>query len=79
LAGTGHLAERAPKDKAPHKSRTLIKLDLTALGAGQVVTDQRFDGVTGYVVDTFNGNRAITGVRHNTEIDDTSFVRPAAQ
>jgi outer membrane lipoprotein-sorting protein len=47
--------------KAPNKSRTLIKLDLSALGAGQVVNDQRFDGVTGYVIDSFNGNREVTG------------------
>ena len=37
--------------KAPNKSRTLITLDLTSLGAGKVVSDQRFDGTTGYVID----------------------------
>jgi outer membrane lipoprotein-sorting protein len=47
--------------KAPNKSRTLLKLDLTAVGGGQVINDQRFDGSTGYVIDTFNGNREITG------------------
>ena len=47
--------------KKPNKSRTLVKLDATALGGGQLVNDQRFDGVTGYVIDTFNGNRDITG------------------
>ena len=47
--------------KVPNKSRVLIKLDLTALGAGEIVNDQRFDGTTGYVIDTFNGNRDITG------------------
>ncbi|HEY1306830.1 MAG TPA: hypothetical protein VGF24_24925 [Vicinamibacterales bacterium] len=47
--------------KKPNKSRTLIKLDLTALGAGQVVSDQRFDGTTGYVIDTIQGNRTIEG------------------
>ena len=47
--------------KAPNKSRTLIKLDLTSVGAGQVVNDQRFDGTAGYVIDTINGNREITG------------------
>src|SRR5688572_33510348 len=29
--------------KAPNKSRTLISLDLTALGAGKIVNDQRFE------------------------------------
>jgi outer membrane lipoprotein-sorting protein len=47
--------------KVPNKSRALVKLDLTALGAGQVVSDQRFDGTSGYVIDTFNGNRDVTG------------------
>ena len=45
----------------PNKSRTLIRLDLSAAGGGQLVSDQRFDGTTGYVIDTFNGNREITG------------------
>ena len=48
-------------NKVPNKSRTLVKLDLAAIGGGQVVSDQRFDGVSGYVIDTFNGNREITG------------------
>ncbi len=47
--------------KVPNKSRTFIRLDLSAVGGGQVVNDQRFDGSTGYVVDSFNGNREMTG------------------
>jgi hypothetical protein len=46
---------------APNKSRTLIKADLSALGVGPLVVDQRFDGNAGYVMDTLQGNRAITG------------------
>jgi outer membrane lipoprotein-sorting protein len=46
---------------APNKQRTVIKADLSALGAGQLVIDQRFDGVTGYAMDTMQGNREITG------------------
>jgi hypothetical protein len=49
--------------KRPNKQRTLIKLDLTALGGGPIATDQRFDGTTGYVVDPINGNRAIEGAQ----------------
>ena len=45
----------------PNKSRSLIKADLTALGAGPLVLDQRFDGSTGYVLDSLQGNRDITG------------------
>jgi hypothetical protein len=46
---------------APNKSRSLIKADLSALGAGQLVLDQRFDGNSGYMMDTLQGNRDITG------------------
>jgi hypothetical protein len=46
---------------APNKSRTLIKADLSSLGAGQLVMDQRFDGASGYVLDSLQGNHDITG------------------
>jgi hypothetical protein len=46
---------------APNKSRTVIKADLSAFGAGPLVIDQRFDGINGYVLDTLQGNRDITG------------------
>jgi hypothetical protein len=45
----------------PNKSRTVIKADLTSVGAGPLVIDQRFDGVSGYVLDSLQGNRDITG------------------
>ena len=48
-------------NQAPNKVRTLIKLDLTNVGVGKVTIDQRFDGVTGYAIDTLQGNRDITG------------------
>jgi hypothetical protein len=48
---------------APNKSRSLIKADLTALGAGQLVLDQRFDGTSGYAMDSLQGNRDITGTQ----------------
>ena len=46
---------------APNKLRTMVKADLSALGAGQLVQEQRFDGTTGYMLDTLQGNRDITG------------------
>jgi zinc protease len=46
---------------APNKSRSLIKVDLSALGAGMLVLDQRFDGNAGYVLDSLQGNHDITG------------------
>ena len=45
----------------PNKTRTLIKADLTSLGAGPLVIDQRFDGQAGYVLDSLQGNRELTG------------------
>jgi outer membrane lipoprotein-sorting protein len=48
-------------NQQPNRVRTLMKLDLSALGAGQLVIDQRFDGTTGYVLDSMRGNRDITG------------------
>ena len=43
------------------KTRTLIKVDLTSLGAGPMQIDQRFDGATGYVLDSMQGDRPISG------------------
>lgn len=48
-------------NKAPNKSRTLVKIDASQFGIGQIVQDQRFDGNAGYAIDTLNGNREITG------------------
>ena len=64
LAATGGRAALSTVEvfqKKPNKTRTLVKLDITALGGGQLVNDQRFDGTTGYLIDNFNGNREITG------------------
>lgn len=46
---------------APNKVRTVIKADLSAVGVGQLLIDQRFDGQSGYVLDSLQGNRDITG------------------
>jgi hypothetical protein len=48
-------------NKAPNKTRSLVKIDLSNFGIGQVTQDQRFDGTAGYAIDTLNGNRDITG------------------
>lgn len=45
----------------PNKTRTLIKADLTQFGAGMLEIDQRFDGQNGYLLNTLQGNREITG------------------
>jgi hypothetical protein len=45
----------------PNKTRTLVKADLSALGAGALVVDQRFNGSAGYVQDSLQGDREMTG------------------
>ena len=47
--------------KAPNKTRSLIKLDLQALGAGEMVVDQRFDGTKGVTLNSVQGDSDITG------------------
>jgi outer membrane lipoprotein-sorting protein len=47
--------------KTPNKARSLIKVDLSQFGVGELVVDQRFDGTVGYVLDSMNGNRDISG------------------
>lgn len=48
-------------NQAPNRSRTLIKADLSAFGAGELVLDQRFNGISGYSMNTLQGNNEITG------------------
>lgn len=49
------------QNAVPNKLRSVIKADLSALGAGELVVDQRFDGNAGYVMDSLQGDREITG------------------
>jgi len=48
-------------NQEPNKQRTFVQLDLTAVGLGKVIQDQRFDGTSGFVIDTLQGNRDIAG------------------
>src|SRR5262245_45241040 len=48
-------------NKAPNKARSVIKVDLSQFGVGELTVDQRFDGMVGYVLDSMNGNRDVTG------------------
>jgi outer membrane lipoprotein-sorting protein len=47
--------------KAPNKSRVLMTVDLTALGAGQMTIEQRFDGTVGSAMNSVQGNVDLTG------------------
>jgi zinc protease len=70
IAGTMELL-----NAAPNKARALIKADLTSLGAGELIVDQRFDGSDGYVLDSLQGNRAITGGQLEN-MKNSSFPHP---
>src|SRR6516225_8409616 len=43
-------------NQAPNKVRTLVTLDLTAVGAGSMTLDQRFDGTNGIAMDSMRGD-----------------------
>lgn len=60
---------------APNKSRMVLKADLTALGAGPFVLDQRFDGSVAYALDSLQGNREITG-NQLENLKNGSFPHP---
>ena len=60
---------------APNKARMLLEADLSALGAGELVIDQRFDGQAGYVLDSLQGNREITGNQLDN-LKNSSFPHP---
>jgi hypothetical protein len=60
---------------APNKTRALLKADLSAFGAGQLEIDQRFDGTTGYILDSMQGDRPITG-NQLENMRNSSFPHP---
>jgi len=65
-------------NQAPNKSRTVITLDLSSVGAGSIVVEQRFDGEHGYTMDSMRGNSDMTAgqlasLRNN--IFPSAFVR----
>jgi hypothetical protein len=62
-------------NQEPNRSRTVIKLDLSSFGAGQMVFDQRFNGTVGYVLDSLQGNRDITG-NQLENMKNSSFPNP---
>src|SRR5262245_33834694 len=62
-------------NQRPNKTRTVTKLDLSSLGAGQVTREQRFDGTSGYILDSLQGNREITG-NQLENLKNTGFPTP---
>ena len=47
--------------KAPNKARTLLKMDLSAVGMGEMTVDRRCDGKTAFENNSLQGEREITG------------------
>ena len=60
---------------APNKSRSVIKADLSQFGAGQLVMDQRFNGTSGYVLDSLQGDREMASDQLNN-LRNASFPHP---
>ena len=61
--------------KAPNKSRTLMTLDLSALGGSEMVVDQRCDGKTAFASNSMQGDREITGSQLQAMLN-ASFPSP---
>lgn len=62
--------------KAPNKTRLYVVLDLTAMGMNDKLTlDQKFDGTTGWALNTLQGDRQITGNQLDN-MKNASFPSP---
>jgi hypothetical protein len=55
--------------------RTVIKADLSAFGAGQLLIDQRFDGTNGFMINSMQGDQPITGSQLEN-MKSNSFPHP---
>ena len=63
------------QNAAPNKMRLVIKADLSAFGAGQLLIDQRFDGTSGYMVNSMQGDQPI-GSSQLENLKANSFPHP---
>lgn len=63
------------QNAAPNKMRLVIKADLSAFGAGQLLIDQRFDGTSGYMVNSMQGDQPIGGDQLEN-LKSNSFPHP---
>jgi hypothetical protein len=62
----------------PNKSRMVFRIDLTAMGAGEIVIDQRCDGKTAWAGNSMQGDRDLTGSQLESMLNEhfpTSFLR----
>jgi len=59
--------------KAPNKSRTYSRFDLSQMGAGEVVVDQRCDGKTAFVSNTMQGDKELSGSQLQSMLNSSVF------
>ena len=57
--------------KAPNKSRTFFKMDLSAFGMGEMVVDRRCDGTTAFESNSMQGDREVTGSQLQAMLNET--------
>lgn len=57
--------------KAPNKSRTMFRLDLSAMGGSEMVIDQRCDGKTAIALNSMMGDREMTGSQLQNMLNQT--------
>ena len=62
--------------KAPNKVRTYARFDLSQMGAGEVVVDQRCDGKGVFVSNTMQGDRDLTGSELQSRLNNAVFPTP---
>jgi outer membrane lipoprotein-sorting protein len=53
-------------NEAPNKTQTVITLDLSAMGAGSMTIDQRFDGTNAYASNSMQGETPVTSTQLDT-------------
>jgi outer membrane lipoprotein-sorting protein len=54
-------------NQAPNKTQTIITLDLSAMGAGKMTSDQRFAGTNGYASNRMQGETPVTSSQIDTQ------------
>ena len=62
-------------NQAPNKMRRVISLDLSALGGDKATIEQRFDGTTGFVMDSMRGDMTLSGSQLEN-LKNTIFPSP---
>lgn len=54
----------------PNKSRMSFRMDLSAMGAGEIVVDQRCDGKTAWASNSMQGDRDLTGTQLQAMVNE---------